>query len=350
MILEYLKWRGDLTFKQDKFNVIDALILSRISYIYFDGIMDDNIVNLREALKEYLRSEDIDKRTIWPTDIELAKELLNSKRFKNIKISDYVNKRDEEVEKQFSAILIHIDSKTKVVSFRGTDNSVIGWKEDFNMSFTKHIPAQIEAVKYLRKVMNKYSKGEFIQLGHSKGGNLAIYSSIMIEDEYNERIKEIYNFDGPGFNEEIYNNKKYDIILNKIKTYIPRESVVGIILGRKENEIIVSSNERLLMQHDVYTWEINKNDFKYEKNISKSSKILGRSMAKWLESVPETERKEFIDTLFSIIMEVDSNFKDIFRNFNSSFQIIFKTIKDPTIRDFVFKAIKVIYEEYKKEK
>lgn len=349
MILEYLKWRGDLEFKSDKFNKIDALILARVSYIYFEGIIKKNETKvLKEAMNEFLESEDREQRTIWPYDIDLAKALIKSKRYSNLILSDYVNNVDNDEEKQFSAMVITLPDNVRYVSFRGTDDTVVGWKEDFNMSFTNKVPAQIESVSYLKKVLEKYDDKVIIG-GHSKGGNLAIYSSIFIEDEYKKRILRIYNFDGPGFNNEILEDQRYEMILSKIETYIPKASVVGLFLERKEKVKIVGSSQKLIMQHDVYSWNILGKDFIYEKNLTVDSKVLSKSVTSWLETVEEEQRKEFVDLLFTSISGINLNMKEIVTSWQSTGQVLLKTIKEPVLRDMLFKTLGIIYEEYKKE-
>lgn len=349
MILEYIKWRGDIEFKNDRFNKIDALIFSRISYIYFDGIIKkDESILLKDAMKQFLDSKDREERTIWEDDVNLAKLLIKSDRYANLLLSDYVNKLDNEEEKQFSALLITMPNLEKVVSFRGTDNTVVGWKEDFNMSFDKSVPAQKESVKYLNKILEKY-KEKITLVGHSKGGNLAIYSAIFINDKYNSRIKNIYNFDGPGFNKVILEDEKYNKILSKIKTYIPRSSIVGLILDRKEKVKIVKSSEKSIMQHDVYSWHIMGKNFVYEKNISKDSLIISKSITSWLDEIDEDKRREFIDILFDAISSINFDVKEIVTNWKQVSQVLIKTITEPVLRDMLFKSIKIFYAEIKKE-
>ncbi|NYV28436.1 DUF2974 domain-containing protein [Streptobacillus felis] len=349
MILEYLKWRGDLDFKSDKFNKIDALILSRLSYIHFEGIIKKNeTIVLKNAIKQYLDSKDMEARTIWPYDADLAKLLLKSKRYSKLLLSDYVNNISTDEEKQFSAVVITLHDGVRFVSFRGTDGTVVGWKEDFNMSFTSKVPAQLESVGYLKKVFEKYPENVIIG-GHSKGGNLAIYSSIFIDDVYKKKILRIYNFDGPGFNKEILDDERYDMIVPKIETYIPKSSIVGLFLERKEKVKIVGSSKKLIMQHDVYSWNILGKDFIYEKDLTLDSKVLRNSVTNWLNVVDEKQRKEFVDLLFNAIFGMNMSMKEIVTSWESTGQALIKTVKEPMLREMMFKSLRIIYDEYKKE-
>lgn len=343
MILDYIKWRGDLSFKVSPFNKIDALILSRVSY------MDLNIaslekVNLKVALEKFLKLKNLEKKTLWHLDIDLAKELISSKRFSELEIHNYIDKVSIKEEKQFSAVCIDINEKTTFISFRGTDMSVVGWKEDFNMSFSENIPAQKEAEKYLENIM-KLNENNIILGGHSKGGNLAIYSSIFVKDEYRERIEKIYNFDGPGFNDKILNDIGYEKIYKKIESYVPKEAIVGILFNRKEKFKIVKSNKKSLMQHDVYTWLIDKNDFIYDGKLSKSSYAVINSLTSWLKEVDENQRKEFVDILFETIGSVDSDVREVITNVKGGAKLLYLTINNPVLREHILKIVSILINE-----
>lgn len=348
-IFDYLEWRGDLSFEIDKFNKIDALILARLVYIPFDNMIENEMV-LEKVLKIFLKSRENLENVIMENDIKLVKKILKCERFNNLKISNYINKIDLEVEKQFCAMTIKINENLKIVVFSGTDNTVVGWKEDFNMSFLTHVPAQLEAVMYLKKVMEEDNLN-IILAGHSKGGNLSVYSSIFVDEKYKDKIIKIYNFDGPGFNEEIINNVEYEKILDKIETYIPKGSVVGILLERKEIPKIILSNEKLIMQHDLYSWEIARTDFLYVDDLSKESKMLMKNIQLWLNNVSVEERKEFIDALFNSIFNINTDMKEIINNWQQSLKVITKASQDPVFKDMLQKSIKIFVDSvFKKDK
>lgn len=340
MIFDYLKWRGDLSFSSSSFNKIDALILSRISYFPFDNLFNGEIL-LKDVLNKILFSKKNLNNIIMKQDIELIKLLINSDRFSKLKITNYVNHIDIDNENQFSALTVILNKNERFVVFRGTDNSVVGWKEDFNMSFLSHIPAQLAARSYLDFSM-KDNDFKFYVGGHSKGGNLAIYSSIFVDDHLKNRISKIYNFDGPGFNKDIINNTGYDKILKKIKTYIPEEAIVGILLDRKEKVKIISSNEKFVMQHDIYSWNILQKDFVYKEDISKESKQLSENLKLWLNNTSLEERKIFIDLLFSHIFNISFDMKEIVTNWQHSLSLIIKSTQDPVIVEMIQKTIKLL--------
>ncbi len=242
--------------------------------------------------------------------------------------------------KAVSAVVVRIDKNTKIVLFRGTDRTVVGWKEDFNMSFQDHIPAQLESIQYLKKIMEE-DDSDIIIAGHSKGGNLAIYSSVFIDEAYKGRIKKVYNFDGPGFNDEIINHSGYEEILDRIETYIPQDAVVGLLLERREEPFVVSSSEKSIMQHDIYTWNIDRTDFVYVNSISKDSQLLKKSVKLWLNSISVEERKEFIDLLFTAISSVNLDIKEIITNWKQGISLLIKTTQEPVLMDMLQKSIKI---------
>ena len=256
-IIDYIKWRGDLELKASKFNEIDSLILNRFSYFPLDNLMGkDEVLSIKE-LGERFKKEDKNKIDIlWEDDAELFPLMAESKRFGEMKTLKYVNQIDEETEKQFSAVTILLPDNTIYISYRGTDNTLIGWKEDFNMTFKSHIESQLSAKEYLENVAKKYLDKQIRLGGHSKGGNLALYAAIFADEEIKKRILNVYNNDGPGFNEDIVNLKEYKETIGKVITYIPQDSIFGMLLEHKEKYIIVKSIEKGVMQHDVYSWEV----------------------------------------------------------------------------------------------
>ena len=253
-IFDYLQWRGDLTLEKSKFNEIDNLILSRFSYFPFDDIINENEVVTIKELSERFKKADINPAHIlWKDDVNLFPEMGNSERFGQMFATKYINKIETEQEKQFSAITILMPDNTIYVSFRGTDNTIVGWKEDFNMSFKSHIASQISAKEYLENIAKEYPDKKIRVGGHSKGGNIAIYASAFAENTIKDRIINVYNNDGPGFCEDVIQTKEYQEIIPKTNTYIPQSSIIGRLMNHKEEYTIVESTQKGIMQHDLYT-------------------------------------------------------------------------------------------------
>lgn len=344
-IFDYIKWRADLSFKDSPFNEVDALILARFSYFPFDGLIpyDKTDITISEAC-EYInsRKELVDFTIEGDNTLVLA--LQNNKRFGDLKLGYYRNHIDESRVKQFSAITIFLDDKTEFISYRGTDNTIVGWKEDFLMTFSDVIPSQKEAKAYIMDVA-KQNHNKIIIGGHSKGGNLAMYAGSFIPNVIKHRIIKVYSFDGPGFNHKAINSKKYLESVDKIKSFIPQTSIVGVMLEHKEETRVIHSSGFGPMQHDIYTWEIDINKLKYLENNTTASTILDSSFENYLTSLSTYERKQFVDILFDIVEASGvETFNDIKSNFIKILPSILERISkmDKKSASALFEGIKVL--------
>ena len=297
-IFDYIKWR-DISFKKVEFNEVDNLILSRISYLPFDGVISkDEEITLKEAY-ERTKIMGTTGRTIQVEDIDLYPVLAKSIRFGEVKVTNFVNIIDPKQEKQFSAITVILPDDTIYVSFRGTDNTIIGWKEDFNMSFSDIVPSQLDSVEYLNGVVKKY-KNKLRVGGHSKGGNLAVYAGAFCNEETKKQMIEIYNNDGPGFLDKVIESKEYKETLSKVHTYIPQTSIIGRLLKHKEKTTIVKSTETGIMQHDLYSWQVMGDKFVRARQTDYSD-FIDSTITNWLKEVSPKQREEFVDTWFDIL-------------------------------------------------
>lgn len=300
-ILDYIKWRGDIQFSVENFNNVDNLILARLSYFYFDGyILENDTITIREAYGRFKKLNLAKINVLQKEDLELFPALANSERYGNLKLIRYIKKQDKIAEKQFSAITVMLPDKTAYVSYRGTDNTLVGWKEDFNMSFKETVPSHMEAVNYLNEV-GKSIKGKLRVGGHSKGGNLAVYASVFCNKKIKKKIIAIYNNDGPGFFESITNTNEYREVLERIHTFIPQSSVVGRLLNHEEEYTVVKSTQTGLMQHDLYSWQLIGNNFICLEQLTDGSQIVDRTIKQWLKEVSAEQRKKVLDTLFNML-------------------------------------------------
>ena len=301
-IIDYIKWRGDLEFKNSKFNEIDSLILNRFSYFPLDNIIGkDEILSIKELGKRFTKEDKNQIDILWEDDANLFPLMAESQRFGKIKALKYVNQIDVETEKQFSAITLLLPDNTIYISFRGTDNTLIGWKEDFNMVFKSHTESQLAAKEYLENIAKQYHVRPIRLGGHSKGGNLALYAAIFANEKIKKRILNVYNNDGPGFNEDIIHTKEYQEIIGKVITYVPQDSIFGMLLEHKEKYMIVKSIEKGIMQHDVYSWQVLGNKFIILREITNGSKFIDKTIKNWLEGLDLQTRQQVIDIVFEII-------------------------------------------------
>ena len=302
-IMDYLNWRGDLTFKQNSINEVDAVILSRVSYLPFKEIDIEKIESI-ENISNKMKDLSLDK-FIWKADKEFIIKLGQTDRYKNLILTDYQEIMDLEAEKQFAAVTIWLPKGYKYISFRGTDMSLVGWKEDFNMSFMQNIPSQLEALKYLNEVGSRY-RGKLIVGGHSKGGNLSVYASMFCKKRIQKKIVEIINADGPGFDESIFNTENYIKILEKVNTYIPQSSIIGRLLEHDEDYEIIHSTQKGIMQHDIYSWQVNATNLVRIPNLTNDSQFVNKVVREWLQKTTPEQRKNFVNVIYDVLIATEA--------------------------------------------
>lgn len=304
-IFDYLDWRGDLSFDKSPFNDIDAAILSRFSYEPFDGIVNGAFrvsTKLEKACLNMLNKPNLADKVLYPDDdVLLIQKMFASERYKNIKLCGFVNDIDVENETQFSAIVFNLGEGNYFIAFRGTDNTIIAWKEDLNMGFEFPVPAQEKARAYFEKATQRLKEGTFRLGGHSKGGNLAIYASAYASDEFKNRIEAIYNFDGPGFTFDVLETPEFMSIKDKVKTFVPQFSIVGMLLEHIQEYSVVKSYRNGLMQHELMTWELTKDSFVTLDKIDPKSKFVDSTLTRWLNGLSKDEREQFVDTLYQVL-------------------------------------------------
>lgn len=350
-INDYLSWRGDVPITNETpFNEIDSMIMARFSYLVFDKIEiseEETIKTISSKMKK-IKNEEFR----FNGDKELITKLGQSVRFKNMKVTDYTENNERENEKQFTAIVIHIETKEIYVSYIGTDASIYGWKEDFNLAFMENIPCQIEGKKYLKKIAEKYKDKKIRVGGHSKGGNVAIYSAITADEDVQKRIIKVYNYDGPGFKEDFIKKHENDDIIEKIETYFPQDSIIGRILNHMEKCSIVNSTEKGLMQHDIYSWQVHGTNPIYEQKLTNASEIMNIAVTNWLDSTTDEQRKVFFDTIFDLLYSTNANtFAEISNNLSKSLPAIHKKYVQISKEDkqMIIKVVKVFIKSYFKQ-
>ena len=344
-INDYLVWRGDVPIAPGtELNEIDSMILARFSYLLFDRISleeKETIGSISKKMKKFKNDE-----FNYNGDKDLIKNLGNSIRFKNMIVTDYVKNNDKEIEKQFSAITIHISDNEMYLSFLGTDKTILGWKEDFNLSFMKNIPAQIEGLNYLNQIAKKYPNKKIRIGGHSKGGNVAVYSALETENNIQNRIIKVYNYDGPGFDKKTVQNNKNEKIINRVRTYIPQDSIIGRILEHQEKYQVIQSNEKGIYQHDIYSWQVLGTKMIKEDKVTDSSELINETIREWLENTTPEHRKIFFDGVFEVFYSTEAN---TFGDINiKNIPTIIKTYRDISEEDrkVIMEMIKVFIKTY----
>ena len=317
-IEDYLKWRGDITFDKDPFNDVDNLILAELAYTDFGGVVSEirgEVISLKNAYDRFfeLHTEKEIMDTVMNVKVApfLMKPMLESKRFEKTKLCAYASDTDNETQVQFAAVTFILPDGTYYVAFRGTDASIIGWKEDFNMSYLFQTPGQKRAVDYLNENFSHGRKGIRVG-GHSKGGNFAIYASAFCRESIRNRIINVYSNDGPGFRDEILETDGYNTILPKIRSIVPEQTLIGMIQSNKlKHKYVKSSQKGGIMQHDAMSWQVIGNHFE-EAERSAEADIMDKSFTEWLAGISDEKRERFVDILFEILMAGGANTTDEF--------------------------------------
>ena len=351
-VFDYLDWRGDVPFRIDPFNEADNLVLSVLAYTKFDDILNgegfQRGMGIRELSDAYLSvhpdDETGEKGGFSHLAAQLLKKLAVSERFSSLVLSDYTNLVSKDQSEQMSAVTCQVGDGTIYVSFRGTDNSLIGWKEDFLLAYTSQTSGQKHAAEYLSKV-GLCSNLPLRVGGHSKGGNLAVYAAAFCAEEVRSKIVEVYSNDGPGFLQEVVDTPEYAAVCPKVRGFIPEEALFGILLENTFPQKIVHSSRKGIMQHDAFSWEIRRNRFEEASEISDGSRYFDKTITAWINELTPENRKEFVDTVFEVLESPGSaTFAELnqskLKNYSGIVKAVFDLDKDR--RDSAMKVLGVL--------
>lgn len=310
-ILDYVKDYGHYTLNQKPFGAEDNLVLAQLSYGRYEGGQSQ----MPCALSELMGSVE---RGLSRLDGRLFKLAATSARFSGAIAFEYVSTFDPEQEKQFSAITYLLPDGTAYIAYRGTDNTLVGWKEDFNLSFMTPVPAQIEALDYINRIGGMLGCPLRVG-GHSKGGNLAVYASAYCKQPIEQRIIEIYNNDGPGHDTNTVNSEGYLRIKSRIRSYIPKSSVIGMLMEHGDDYTVVDSDAHGLFQHNPYTWLMRDGEFIVVEHLSKTSMCINESIRQWLKDMSAEKRKSMFNIVFDVLSASDAK---TVRELTSSFSYL----------------------------
>lgn len=319
-MMDYLDWRGDLSIEKDGFNEVDNLILAQLVYVDFEGIVPppgQGEIYLKEASglfwKKHTEQEIMARVSMTKSAPLLMRKMAESKRFRGAKLFGYINDISDEEQSQFSVVCVRLADSSLYVAFSGTDSTIVGWRENFNMGFLEETPGQKKAVRYLNWAAEK-EKGILRVGGHSKGGNLAVYAAVKCHPSIQEKIEHVYSNDGPGFSRKMVQSAEYQRMLPKISTILPESSIVGMLLEHQEKFEVVQSTERGVGQHDAMSWEVLGTSFCYVEHLAAESILLDETMKKFIEQLNNQERELLINAVFSLLEEAQIKTVDDFYN------------------------------------
>lgn len=311
-MLDYIKEFGHVSFEERAFSEIDALVLTELEYLPLEKVVPsdengENFVTVKE-IAEYMqehKQELFDENPMMITEErhEVSQVIADAPRFQSLKFFGVVSVWDKDTTKQFAAVTVEVEPSVRLVVFRGTDETLIGWKEDFLMTYSPLVAAQTDAKEYLAKQASLFD-GDLMVSGHSKGGNLAIYAAATQEEDVQLRIVDIFCFDSPGLYRSVLETKGYQNIVPLAMRYIPQDSLVGLMLESEVPYVIVKSNATGAMQHSAMTWEIEDGQFIKMEKLTKNSQLNDQTFKKWTESVSDEELELFWNVFFELLFSV----------------------------------------------
>ena len=309
--MDYLREYGDYSLEEKPFSDVDSLVISQLAYLKFDGIVPGPEekrppVSLQEiaahADYDHLYADERYRRD----NTALFMGALNGRRFGNLHLWNYVNLIEPERESQFSAVVCGFSGGLTYVVFRGTDENMVGWKEDLNLAFSEPVPGQLRSVPYLEQAARTIEGGFFVG-GHSKGGNLAVYAAMYCEPAVRERIERIYDHDGPGFRPEVRQQGAWQEIEGRIHKTVPRSSMVGMLLYADIAYRVVESKTIGLAQHNPYTWLVKNGDFRMADEIRPGRRFVDQTLNEWILSLDQEQMHIFVDTLYGVVQASETD-------------------------------------------
>ncbi len=352
-IIDYSLMNAHKDFISLPFSKVDGLIFAQLAYLDFDTFVPEKQLFARGITFAKI-SEQEGFENLFPLERTARKNLLlfnslaYSKRYGRVRINYHENVFDPQNAVQFSATTFLFPDGNACVAFRGTDSTITGWRENFDMLYNDTVPAQILSAKYLNKVASKI-KGNITVVGHSKGGNLAIYAGVMCSPKTKEKIIEIQSFDSPGFTEGFVSSQKYIDTESKIVKFVPEDSMIGMLLNDTDTYRIVKSDGEGIHQHDPFLWIVEDNDFVTGEKINTKAKFVNSTFKEWVGNFTPEQREIFVDGIFDIIQATNAqkaeSFIDWSENLKNNNALFFETIKDldPETRSFMLKFLGNIF-------
>lgn len=355
-LLDYMDWRGDLTLEQTPFCEVDNLILAELSFLNFTGIVpglgERQGITLAEAAEQFFErypaGEKIDMGVLIPDEIpELLARMAVSNRFSGMRLSDFVDHLDVEKAEQFAALTVDTGDGMLYLAFRGTDDTLAGWKEDFMLAYMQEVPAQRKAVEYVTRVAQLHPRRKLRLGGHSKGGNLAIWAGVFVPANIQRRIIQVWSNDGPGFLADIRTLPEYRRLADRIVSIVPKSSVVGMLLNHEEDQIVVDSSQTGLLQHDGFSWLVMGNHFVRLSSLTRQSKLSDLALKEWVERMPMEQKVRFVDGLFEVLSASGAEtLTDLKEDWLKSAAAMARAMKDmeKDTREALIYAVKLLFE------
>ena len=304
-MFDYLQWRADIPLSVSPFNEVDNLILAELSYTDFDGILpaSGEFLSLEEVAAAFFSThsrEELQKESSFMFKCPLLMDgLLSGARFHDLRLGLYINEVNSDAGEQISAVTFLTGDGFAYAAFRGTDCTLTGWREDFDLGCLSETAGQKHAKEYLNKVASLLPYPLRVG-GHSKGGNFAVYAAAFCERAVQDRIVTVYSNDGPGFRDEVIQTEGYRRIVPKVYSIVPDTSVIGRLLSNSFSHRVVKSSAFGIMQHDGFSWLVGRDRFE-DASFSEVGQFLDRTLDGLIGGLDNQERQSVTDDIFSLL-------------------------------------------------
>ena len=304
-VSDYLDWRGDISFSDDPFNEVDNVLLSLIAYVDFEGVLDEEKgMSIGEVCRKYFWIHSPDEIKARDSYVKLVPFLMEkasrSRRYSKTVLHHYVNIIDADADEQMSAVTFDLEDGTSYAAFRGTDGSIIGWREDFNLAWLRQTRGQRHAVDYLNAAGNLNDRKLRVG-GHSKGGNFAVYAAAFCGESVRNRILKVYTNDGPGFMQDVAESKEIEAICDKVWSLVPEQSLFGLLMYGAYDHEVIKSSAKGVFQHDAQTWQVLGSHFVRALRLSERSVLLSKTLNSWIADVEPEQRRKFVNFVFDVL-------------------------------------------------
>ena len=306
-INSYIKKFGKLTFEEFPLNDVDALIFAEFAYINVDLLIGERfakIKNLNTDVPDIVYRGSVD----WKYNRTMLKLMKESNRYKDLSVGMCRNIFLESKKLQFFALTILLPNNEMMICYRGTDTSLVGWEEDFLMTYGKSLPSEKQSLTYLYDVLSRHSGRRFYLNGHSKGGYLSFYVALHMRKEFHDRLIYAYSFDGPGFTCDLDKLTNYPKLKEKLLKYMTFNDIIGLLFTNIEQYKVVYSSGILFGGHDPFFWQVNsrKGSFAFRKEIAKPSLKNNKKVMAWLNSLTNEEKELGTEAIFTLLDNCES--------------------------------------------
>lgn len=300
-IYDYLDYYKNCSFEEVGFNQMDAMLFACLVYLPIKSFSENK--SYKDFVSyAYTFYKDDYSGVMKPSSFALLNKIKTSKRYENIIISNFKNVRNNDT--QFGAMSVRFNDNL-LIAFKGSDSSLISWIENLRLNYQYPTYTQNKGIKYAKDNILDSDKNVYL-VGHSKGGNLAMCAGMEIPSGLRDKVKVIYNFDGPGFLKKEY-EKKFNLIKEKVVNIVPTGSVVGMCLYN-DNFKSVKSKDLAFGEHYPVGWGVF-GEFFVKTSLSRVSKQIHEMTTTNLEAVDKKQLGETIEELCKGLgVDYDSDF------------------------------------------